>query len=242
MKMPAIHRRKVGQRRRKAPAQKSPANKNEMNKMPGMKMPAKPSSAPKQSVTPQRSPQQRQMNMPGMQMPSASPSASPQKQMNMPGMQMPAASPNPQASPEQKMNMPMPMASPSPGAMGGMKGPEGMPGMGSMNMGPLLVMNGNDMSIRVGSSDTNLMSMGAMGSGTSWQPSSAPMHMHYKIAGVWLLMFHYNLIVGMNRQGGPRGVTKIDSENWFMPMAYHKLGKGTVQLRGMFSGEPFTFP
>ena len=25
-------------------------------------------------------------------------------------------------------------------------------------------------------------------------------------------------------------------------MAYHKLGKGTVQLRGMFSFEPFTFP
>ena len=236
MKKPGMLRHKVGPSRRKAPVQKSPANKNEMNKMPGMKMPAKPSSAPKQSVTPQRSPQQRQMNMPGMQMPAASPPASPQKQMNMPGMQMPAA------SPEQKMNMPMPAASPSPGQMGGMKGMEGMPGMGSMNMGPLLVMNGNDMSIRVGSSDTNLMSMGAMGSGTSWQPSSAPMHMHYKVAGDWLLMFHYNLIVGMNRQGGPRGTTKFESANWFMPMAYHKLGKGTVQLRGMFSGEPFTFP
>src|SRR5204862_5680783 len=111
-------------------------------------------------------------------MPSASPNpqGSPEQKMNMPGMQMPAASPNPQASPEQKMNMPMPAASPAPGPMGGMKGMEGI-GMGSMNMGPLLVMNGSDMSIRVGSSDTNLMSMGAMGSGTSWQPSSAPMHM-----------------------------------------------------------------
>jgi len=66
--------------------------------------------------------------------------------------------------------------------------------------------------------------------------------MHYKVAGDWLLMFHYNVIVGMNRQGGPRGVTKVESANWFMPMAYHKLGKGTVQLRGMFSFEPFTFP
>jgi hypothetical protein len=27
-----------------------------------------------------------------------------------------------------------------------------------------------------------------------------------------------------------------------MPMAYHRLGKGTIQLRGMFSLEPFTFP
>ena len=269
MKMAGMHRRRAASRRSKAPAQKNPANQNQMGNMPGMNMPAQPSPAPKQSAAPQPSPQQMQMNMPGMQMatpspspgaqpsaspqmnmnmpgmqmPQASPSASPQAQMNMPGMQMPAASPNPQASPDQKMNMPMPMASPSPGEMGGMKGMENMPGMGSMNMGPLLVMSGNDMGIRVGSSETgNIMSMGAMGSGTTWQPSSGPMHMHYKVAGDWLLMFHYNLIVGLNKQGGPRGVTKLDSQNWFMPMAYHKLGKGTVQLRGMFSFEPFTFP
>ena len=55
-------------------------------------------------------------------------------------------------------------------------------------------------------------------------------------------MFHFNLVAGVNRQGGPRGVTKAESANWFMPMAFHKLGKGTVQLRGMFSFEPFTFP
>jgi hypothetical protein len=264
MKMPGTHRRKVGTRKRKARAPKSPANKNEMDNMPGMKMPAKPSSSPKQLATPQPSPQQMQMNMPGMQMPSASPSASPQMPMNMPGMQMPAASPsaspqtqmsmpgmqmptaspNPQASPQPKMemNMPMPAASPTPGAMSGMKGMEGMPGMGSMNMGPLLVMTGEDMGIRVGSSERNLTSMGAMGSGTSWQPSSAQMHMHYKVAGDWLLMFHYNLVAGVNHQGGPRGVTKFESANWFMPMAYHKVGKGTLQLRGMFSAEPFTFP
>ena len=121
---------------------------------------------------------------------------------------------------------------------------ENMPGWGTgpMNMGPLMVMSGNDMGIRVGSSDTNIMSMGAMGSGTTWQPSSGPMHMYYKQSGDWLLMFHYNLVAGVNRQGGPRGVTKVESANWFMPMAYHKLGKGTVQLRGMFSFEPFTFP
>ncbi len=136
--------------------------------------------------------------------------------------------------------MPMPSASPSASPMGQMPGMD-MSRM-NMNMSPLMVMNGNDMAIRVGSSDTNVMSMGAMGSGTSWQPSSGPMHMHHKVAGDWLLMFHYNLVAGMNRQGGPRGVTKLDSQNWLMPMAYHKLGRGTVQLRGMFSFEPFTFP
>jgi hypothetical protein len=169
--------------------------------------------------------------------------------MTMPGMQMPSASPNPQASPQQEMdmNMPMPSASPSsnplPSPMGAMPGMEGTSGMASMNMGPLLVMSDNDVGIRVGSTDTgNIMSMGAMGSGTTWQPSSGPMHMHYKVAGDWLLMFHYNFLVGMNREGGPRGVTKAESVNWFMPMAYHKLGKGTIQLRSMFSLEPFTFP
>ena len=121
---------------------------------------------------------------------------------------------------------------------------EKMPEMGSgvMSMGPLMVMSGEEMGIRVGSSDTNIMPMGAMGSGTSWQPSSAPMHMNYKVAGAWLLLFHYNLVADLNRQGGPRGVTRGESANWFMPMAYHKLGKGTVQLRAMFSFEPFTFP
>jgi len=178
--------------------------------------------------------------------------------MNMPGHQMPASSssPNPQASPHQvDMNMPMPAASPSPGAghtHGGQPTPMGnmdmgssttaQPASGSMNMGPLMVMSGNDIGIRVGSSDTNLMSMGAMGSGTSWQPASGPMNMIHKQSGDWLLMFHYSLTTGVNAQGGPRGVTKFESANWFMPMAFHKLGKGTVQLRGMFSFEPFTFP
>jgi hypothetical protein len=179
--------------------------------------------------------------MPGMPMPAASPSASPRHEM-MPGMPMPAASPHPHASPEHKMDMPMPMASPSPGAMGEMKGMEGMPGMSGMDMGPLVVMKDNDMGIRVGSSDTNVMSMGAMGSGTSWQPSSGPTYMHHWTKTDWLLMFHYNIVAGMNRQGGPRGVTKAESANWFMPMAFHKLGRGTLQLRGMFSAEPFTFP
>ena len=157
-------------------------------------------------------------------------------------MQTPAASPSP-APPADAGHMHMPAGNPNQTA----PQPEKMPGMDmskndAMAMGPLLVMSGNDMAIRVGSSGTNVTSMGAMGSGTSWQPSSAPMYMRHKQSGNWLLMFHYNAVVGVNSQGGPRGVTKFESANWFMPMAYHKLGKGTVQLRGMFSFEPFTFP
>ena len=186
--------------------------------MPGMKMPAKPRPSPSPTPAPTPSPKENPMNMPGMQTPMTSPTPSPQ--------------------PKTEMNMPMPSASPPASPMGQMPNMN----MGSMNMGPLLVMSNNDMGIRVGSSDESVMWMGQMGSGTSWQPLSSPMYMMHKVKGDWLLMFHYNLIAGLNSQGGPRGVTKFESANWFMPMAYHKLGKGTMQLRGMFSAEPFTFP
>ena len=155
---------------------------------------------------------------------------------------MPTASPTPAGSPVQPTHphMPMPSASPSGSPMGQMPGIE-TSGM-SMDMGPLMVMKGDDMGIRVGSSDTNVISMGAMGSGTSWQPSAAPMYMHHWSKNGWLVLLHYNIVAGINRSGGSRGVTKAESANWFMSMAYHKLGKGTLQLRGMFSLEPFTFP
>lgn len=218
-----------------------PEKKDPHANMPGM-MPA--SSA---SPNPQASPQEMDPHM-NMPMPAASPSASPH--MHMPGMNLPVAPGStpaaPSASPD-KMDMNMPMPSHTPGAKPAEHDMKGMDMSGSnsskpMNMGPLLVMNGNDMGIRVGSSSTNVMSMGAMGSGTTWQPSSGPMHMLHKQSGAWLLMFHYNAVVGVNSQGGPRGVTKFESANWFMPMAYRRVGQGTLQLRGMFSFEPFTFP
>lgn len=257
----ATRKKRAGTRKRRSAMKHQMANMPGMA-MPGMNMPSK-QAVPSSKTTPMAQPSpQMQMNMPGMQMPTASPSpqaspqqkmemkmpmpspspgASPKMEMNMSGMQMPTSSPNPQASPQHQMHMPMPAASPSASPMGQMPGMEMRGGM-NMNMGPLMVMMGNDMGIRVGSSDTNVMSMGAMGSGTSWQPSSGAMHMYHKVAGDWLLMFHFNFIGAMNRQGGLRGVTKAESANWFMPMAYHKLGKGTLQLRSMVSAEPFTFP
>jgi hypothetical protein len=245
MKMSVKRRSKASSSRRKRPAPKNPTHRHQMGNMPGMPMPAKP-AAP--STSPRK--MDPNMHMPGMPMPAkpATPSAAPEKMdpnMHMPGMPMPAKPATPSAAPEKmdpNMHMPAPGASPSPGT--GAHQMESMPGMesGPMSMGPLMVMSGNDMGVRVGASETNIMSMGAMGSGTTWQPSSGPMHMYHKQSGDWLLMFHYNLVSGMNRQGGPRGVTKVESANWFMPMAFHKLGKGTVQLRGMFSAEPFTFP
>jgi hypothetical protein len=248
-------KRKGAPRKKKSAARKNlPAKKHDMNNMPaGMHMPgmhtppANPS--PKASSSPMQQTDPHQRHTPGMQMPAtpATPSASPGKEphTHTPGMQMPATSPAPSASPEQvdpHMHMPAAGASPSPVTPAHQM--ENMPGMegGAMSMGPLMVMSGNDMGIRVGSSDTNVLPMGQMGSGTSWTPASTPMQMIHKPSGDWLLIFHYNAVVGVNSQGGPRGVTKFESANWFMPMAFHKLGKGTLQLRGMFSFEPFTFP
>jgi hypothetical protein len=111
-----------------------------------------------------------------------------------------------------------------------------------MAMGDLVIAEGNEMFVRVGDSKNNLIPMGRMGSGTSWQPASTQMNMLHAQKGDWFLMFHYNLVAGVNSQGGPRGVTKAESANWFMPSAMRKVGKGTLELRGMFSFEPFTFP
>jgi len=106
----------------------------------------------------------------------------------------------------------------------------------------LLVVEDDQMFVRVGNSHANLIPMGRMGSGTSWQPASSVMPMMHKQTDDWLLMFHYNFVAGVNSQGGPRGVTKFESANWFMPSAIRRVGNGTLELRGMFSAEPFTFP
>jgi len=116
--------------------------------------------------------------------------------------------------------------------------------MKSMDMsahGPML-MRDDMMFIRVGKSESNLLPMGRMASGTSWAPASTQMNMLHKQSGEWLLMFHYNVEGAVNSQGGLRGTTKVQSANWFMPEAVRRVGDGTLQLRGMFSFEPFTFP
>ncbi len=149
------------------------------------------------------------------------------------GHQMPQ--PKPAASPALD---PKPTAAPTPPA------PAEQPEMelsGHMDHG-VYVMHDDQMFIRLGQSESNLVPMGRMGSGTSWQPDSSPMPMMHKQSGEWLLMFHYNFTMGVNSQGGPRGVTKFESANWFMPSAIRRVGPGTLELRGMFSAEPFTFP
>jgi hypothetical protein len=106
-----------------------------------------------------------------------------------------------------------------------------------------LEMSGEQMNIllRPNTSSRSSIAMGQMGSGSSWQPATTPMYMWYKTAGRWLLFLHGDMKLGVNSQGGPRGVAKFESSNWIMPMAFTRIGRGTLQLRGMFSLEPFTF-
>src|ERR1700740_157013 len=58
----------------------------------------------------------------------------------------------------------------------------------------------------------------------------------------WELMAHGVLFLTYNQQGGPRGVGKAESVNVLMLMEQHKLGKGTLLLRQMFSAESLTSP
>ena len=139
-----------------------------------------------------------------------------------------------------KMPAPKPAATPAPSPQIPAEQPEANVS-GHMDHG-VFVMHDDQMLIRLGQSESNLVPMGRMGSGTSWQPDSTPMAMQHKQAGDWLLMFHYNVVAGVNRQGGPRGVTKFESANWFMPTAIRRAGPGTLELRAMVSAEPFTFP
>lgn len=230
-------------------AQPSP-EKMDMN-MPGMQM---PTNAPAPATSPSASPEQKMdMNMPGMQMPAASPS-------------LPSVQSSPSAAPEQKMDMNMPMnmpmnnqtpqASPSPAAVPAghdmhnmpgmnMSGTNSMTGMGKMSASDpkaLMIMSGNRMDIRIGNNTRNTVNMSQMGSGTSWQPGTTPMSMLTKVSGDWVLFLHGEAKIGVNSQGGPRGVTKFESQNWLMPMAFRRVGNGTLQLRGMFSLEALTLP
>jgi hypothetical protein len=80
------------------------------------------------------------------------------------------------------------------------------------------------------------------GSGTGWQPASVPEHQWMTNAGSWDVMAHGVVFVDYNQQGGPRGAGKAESVNWLMFMEQHRLGKGTILFREMFSAESLTSP
>lgn len=78
------------------------------------------------------------------------------------------------------------------------------------------------------------------GSGTSWLPDAAPMHAYHVMARSWSLMIHGVAFGIYDRQFDRRGDEQINSTNWGMVMATRPFAGGQLQLRGMFSAEPFT--
>ena len=80
------------------------------------------------------------------------------------------------------------------------------------------------------------------GSGTAWEPASAPLPMWMWSLGGWQFMMHGVIFIDYNQQGGPRGVGKAQSVNNVMFMEQHKLGPGTLLLKQMYSAESLTSP
>jgi hypothetical protein len=79
-----------------------------------------------------------------------------------------------------------------------------------------------------------------LGSGTSWQPQSAPHYGWHFVRGSWSLMVHGVAYAEYDRQLGVRGDDQLGSINWGMLMAMHSLWGGMLHLHGMLSAEPAT--
>lgn len=79
-----------------------------------------------------------------------------------------------------------------------------------------------------------------LGSGTSWQPQSAPHYGWHFVRGSWSLMVHGVVYAEYDRQLGTRGDDQFGSINWGMLMAMHSLWGGMLHLHGMLSAEPAT--
>ena len=78
------------------------------------------------------------------------------------------------------------------------------------------------------------------GSGTAWLPDMSPMYAIHWQRGDWQLMAHENAFIQFLHESGDRGADQVGSINWAMGMAQRNLGPGRLQLRAMFSAEPWT--
>lgn len=79
-----------------------------------------------------------------------------------------------------------------------------------------------------------------LSSGTAVNPKSWAMPMVMQRTGDWNLMWMGQAFVVNTQQTGPRGRDAFYSANWGMLAATHKLGRGSVMLRGMVSLDPLT--
>ncbi len=79
------------------------------------------------------------------------------------------------------------------------------------------------------------VSMGRLGSGTTWVPDAVSIPSRRFDAGSWNLMVHGFVFGQYDRQSGARGGSQFGSLNWGMLMATHELAGGRFQVRTMIS-------
>jgi hypothetical protein len=103
-------------------------------------------------------------------------------------------------------------------------------------------MSGMQMQMQKEDHETSRLPSPHDGSGTAWEPASVPEHEWMLMRGGWELMAHGVIFADYNQQGGPRGEGKAESVNWGMLMEQHKLWRGTILFRQMFSAESLTSP
>lgn len=88
-------------------------------------------------------------------------------------------------------------------------------------------------------------SMTAIGSGTSLIPADSPAYMwHFNLFDDRArCMAHGELKASFDSQGGPRGVSRFQSQNWLMGSCEVPLSDAAAfQFRAMLTAEPFTAP
>jgi len=87
--------------------------------------------------------------------------------------------------------------------------------------------------------------MNAIGSGTSLIPADSPAYMwHFNLfEDKANCMAHAELKASFNSQGGPRGVSAFQSQNWLMASCEVPVWDNSAfQFRAMLTAEPFTTP
>ncbi|HEY0386357.1 MAG TPA: hypothetical protein VGC64_10115, partial [Pyrinomonadaceae bacterium] len=211
--MPGMEMKKPAPQAKPRPKRKA-AVPPKQEEMPGMQMKETPAASPEPEATPQAKPLTApapvETKMPDMQMPAATQTPAPAK-MEMP---MPSTTPAIVSTPQppvvekdsggaEQTNDDTGGGQKPAGAMDAMPGmkhdsmpgmdmskEKGMSGIPTTDSLSLMVMSGREMSIRVGTSVSNKLSMSQMGSGTSWQPGTTPMSMFFKYAKGWLLFLH----------------------------------------------------
>ena len=86
----------------------------------------------------------------------------------------------------------------------------------------------------------DMSSMARDGSGTSWLPDATPIYAFHTSKRGWTLMAHESAFLQFLSETSPRSDSQGGSINWVMGMASRPAGPGRLQLRGMFSVEPWT--